>query len=184
MAPMLQGPPITDVVPLLKVSVLKLERIRPITDNPGQPVPPDPLDQERSFSLREHAERAAKQAVLAESRTAAFLWAETAIREFDQLGDETRAMAVRANLILRFGPAAGQLNDPKPVLDWLAKAIPWTTDDTLTRAATWKGRSRDEIRILREIKNRLALVAEFAKVHPSVVDREIERLLASRQRLP
>jgi len=207
MSPLLMGDPITKVTEIDKrpdvaalTSVDGIDPIDPATRS--TPVPGDLLEEllrsgpehalERvrsgrvpaGFSLQRLGEGAAANASLEEGRRPAFLWAETAIHAFDLVGDEERAMALRTLLVTRFGPEARSLSDPEPVMDWLKRSVPLTPDELVERARDWKEKSREEILKLRQIKNRLSIVARLAESFPECVDDETRGLLDVRQQLP
>lgn len=100
---------------------------------------------------------------------AALAWAGAAISVYDYLASEAAAdvtseferdaMFVRAAMIAGFGAVPGH-----PVLDiatierWFIDRLPWSRDEAMSMAENWTQRPIDQIRQLREIKNRLAVI--------------------------
>jgi hypothetical protein len=104
----------------------------------------------------------------------ALAWAGVAIAAYGYLSgvhgppdaseDERSAMVVRADMIGRFGAVPGHpILDPASVERWFVDRLPLSLEDATAMTEDWTKRPVDEIRMLREIKNRLAVVQALSE---------------------
>jgi hypothetical protein len=101
----------------------------------------------------------------------ALAWADVAIKAYEHLISvnvhgvselERSAMFVRARMIGIFGTISGHpILDPAVVEQWFLDRLPVSLDEATTMTSDWKERPIAEIRELREIKNRLAVIQSF-----------------------
>jgi len=125
-------------------------------------------------------------------------WAEIATTIYDHLANEAEHKKIGSgesftisSMMLRAGAIAklGVISD-HPVLDvnlmlqWFWDNIKESPEDVEKKAANWKTLPIAEIRELRQLKNRLKVIAALADSDKYVLDEKINTWLHLREKLP
>jgi hypothetical protein len=125
-------------------------------------------------------------------------WAEVATTIYDRLaiiaeqkkpgsGESFRisSMMLRAGAIAQLGVVPNDsVADVNLILQWFWDNIKESREDVEQKTANWKTLPVEEIRELRQLKNRLKVIAALAKSNKYVLDAEIKTWLALREKLP
>ncbi|NJL69354.1 MAG: hypothetical protein HC894_27090 [Microcoleus sp. SM1_3_4] len=94
-------------------------------------------------------------------------------------------MMLRAGAIAKLGIIS---NDPvldvNLILQWFWDNIKQSREDVEQKAANWKTLPIGEIRELRQLKNRLQVIAALTDLDRYVLDEELNTWLALREKLP
>ncbi|NJK69586.1 MAG: hypothetical protein HC941_26435 [Microcoleus sp. SU_5_3] len=125
-------------------------------------------------------------------------WAEVAVTIYDRLAESAEqkkpgsgesftisSMMLRAGAIAKLGIIS---NDPvldvNLILQWFWDNIKQSREDVEQKAANWKTLPIGEIRELRQLKNRLQVIAALTDLDRYVLDEELNTWLALREKLP
>ncbi|MCC3405942.1 MAG: hypothetical protein JGK17_10195 [Microcoleus sp. PH2017_10_PVI_O_A] len=125
-------------------------------------------------------------------------WAEVATAIYDRLaeaaeqkkpgsGESVRisSMMLRAGAIAKYGIVPNDsVLDVNLILQWFWDNIKDSREDVEQKAANWKTLPIEEIRELRQLKNRLKVITALSKSDKYVLDEEIKTWLALREKLP
>jgi hypothetical protein len=129
-------------------------------------------------------------------------WAGVATFVYDQLARQApqgessdfahSAMQLRAWMIARFGPRADDpVLDLDRVLRWVRAGLIMPPDEAARRATAWKEaapeqkqQQREQVRQLRDMKNRLAVVELLVGSSAGILDDDLRRWLEIRPALP
>jgi len=125
-------------------------------------------------------------------------WAEVATAIYDRLaeaaeqkkpgsGESVRisSMMLRAGAIAKYGVIRNDsVLDVNLILQWFWDNIKESRQDVEQKAANWKTLPIQEIRELRQLKNRLKVIAALASSDKYVLDEELKAWLSLREKLP
>ncbi|MEG4230427.1 hypothetical protein QUA35_30185 [Microcoleus sp. N9_B2] len=125
-------------------------------------------------------------------------WAEVAIAIYDRKADEAdrkkpgsgesftiSSMMLRAAGIGKLGVIYEHpVLDVNLILKWFWDNIKESREDVEKKAANWKTLPIAEIRELRQLKNRLKVIAALADTDKCVLDEELSTWLSVREKLP
>jgi hypothetical protein len=125
-------------------------------------------------------------------------WAQVATTIYDRLSDSAEqqkpgsgesftisSMMVRAGAIAKLGVISDDLVlDVNLILQWFWHNIKESREDVEKKATNWKTLPIAEIRELRQLKNRLKVIAALANSDKYVLDEELKTWLAMWERLP
>ena len=121
-------------------------------------------------------------------------WAVLAVQVYERLASEEQdqakrerllhaAMQAHAVLISRFKASDGQSHADR-LATWFIERLPMSIEEATERTASWSKLPIAEIRTLREIKNRLNVLAVVESEHVLDPYPELARWLSSRSLLP
>jgi hypothetical protein len=141
------------------------------------------------------AARNAAQAADRGNKDDALAWAGVAIAAYGYLAgvhpsvnaseDERSAMFVRADIIGRLGVVPGHpVLDPATIERWFVDRLPLPLEDATAMTKDWMKLPVDEIRKLRGIKNRLAVIQALNEDGVLTEREDLRRWMALRDRLP
>ncbi len=125
-------------------------------------------------------------------------WAQVATTIYDRLSEAAEqkkpgsgesftisSMMLRAGAITKLGVIS---DDPvlnvNLILQWFWDNIKESREDVNKKAANWKTLPIAEIRELRQLKNRLKVIAALAETDKYVLDEELSTWLSVREKLP
>ena len=125
-------------------------------------------------------------------------WAQVATTIYDRLSEAAEqkkpgsgesftisSMMLRAGAITKLGVIS---DDPvlnvNLILQWFWDNIKESREDVNKKAANWKTLPIAEIRELRQLKNRLKVIAALANTDKYVLDEELSTWLSVREKLP
>jgi len=122
-------------------------------------------------------------------------WAEVATKVYDRLAESANAdtrdsfmnssMMLRAATIAKLGAIPGHpVLDSDPILRWFNDSLKMSYSEAATKAANWKKCQSEEIRELRQIKNRLRVISVLADSDKLVLNTEIKSWLSLLDKLP
>ncbi|MCC3441270.1 MAG: hypothetical protein JGK01_05515 [Microcoleus sp. PH2017_03_ELD_O_A] len=125
-------------------------------------------------------------------------WAEVATAIYDRLaeaaeqkkpgsGESVRisSMMLRAGAIAKYGIIPNDsVLDVNLILQWFWDNIKESREDVEQKAANWKTLAIEEIRELRQLKNRLKVIAALANSDKYVLDEELKAWLSLPEKLP
>ena len=125
-------------------------------------------------------------------------WAEVATAIYDRLaeaaeqkkpgsGESLRisSMMLRAGAIAKYGIVPNDsVLDVNLILQWFWDNIKESREDVEQKAANWKTLPIAEIRELRQLKNRLKVIAALASGDKYVLDEQLKSWLSLREKLP
>ncbi|MFB2923474.1 hypothetical protein [Aerosakkonema funiforme] len=122
-------------------------------------------------------------------------WAEVAIKVYEQLAESANAdardsfmnssMMLRSATIAKFGAVPGHpVLDIDQILRWFNDSLRMSYSEAATKAANWKKCQIEEIRELRQIKNRLRVISVLADSDKLILNPEIHSWLSLQQKLP
>lgn len=125
-------------------------------------------------------------------------WAEVATAIYDRLaeaaeqkkpgsGESVRisSMMLRAGAIAKYGIVPNDsVLDVNLILQWFWENIKDSRQNVEQKAANWKTLPIQEIRELRQLKNRLKVIAALANSDKYVLDEELKAWLSLREKLP
>lgn len=125
-------------------------------------------------------------------------WAEVATAIYDHLADDAdrkkpgsgesftiSSMMLRAGAIEKHGVISGHpVLDVNLILQWFWNNIKESCEDVEKKAANWKTLPIAEIRELRQLKNRLTVIAALADSDKYVLEEELNTWLSVREKLP
>ena len=125
-------------------------------------------------------------------------WAEVATAIYDRLADDAdrkkpgsgesftiSSMMLRAGAIEKHGVISGHpVLDVNLILQWFWNNIKESCEDVEKKAANWKTLPIAEIRELRQLKNRLKVIAALADSDQYVLDENLNSWLSLREKLP
>lgn len=110
--------------------------------------------------------------------------ADASIRE----SIESAAMLLRADMIRRLGPIAGDpVLDPDTIVRWFVDRLPLSRQQASEQAACWRATrslSSAQLRTLTFLKERLRVLGAVAEARGVVLSDEVEAWLELRERLP
>ncbi len=125
-------------------------------------------------------------------------WAEVATATYDRLAEAAEqkkpgsseslrisSMMLRAGAIAKYGIILNDsVLDVNLILQWFWDNIKESREDVEQKAANWKTLPIQEIRELRQLKNRLKVIAALASGDKYVLDEELKSWLLLREKLP
>lgn len=125
-------------------------------------------------------------------------WAEVAVTIYDRKADEAErkkqgsgeslaisSMMLRAAGIGKLGAISQHpVLDVNLILQWFWDNIKDSLENVEKKAANWQNLPIPEIRELRQLKNRLKVIAALADTDRYVLDEELSTWLAVREKLP
>jgi len=125
-------------------------------------------------------------------------WAEVATAIYDRLANDAdrkkpgsgesftiSSMMLRAGAIEKHGVISGHpVLDVNLILQWFWNNIKESCEDVEKKAANWKTLPIAEIRELRQLKNRLKVIAALADSDQYVLDENLNSWLSLREKLP
>lgn len=125
-------------------------------------------------------------------------WAEVATAIYDRLADDAdrkkpgsgesftiSSMMLRAGAIEKHGVISGHpVFDVNLILQWFWHNIKESPEDVEKKATNWQMLPIAEIRELRQLKNRLKVIAALADSDKYVLDEELNTWLSLREKLP
>ncbi|MEG5058763.1 hypothetical protein QUB60_12130 [Microcoleus sp. A2-C5] len=125
-------------------------------------------------------------------------WAEVATAIYDRLaeaaeqkkpgsGESVRisSMMLRAGAIAKYGIVPNDsVLDVNLILQWFWDNIKDSREDVEQKAGNWQTLPIEEIRELRQLKNRLKVIAALASSDKYVLDEELKAWLLLREKLP
>ena len=125
-------------------------------------------------------------------------WAQVAVTIYDRLSEAAEqkkpgsgesftisAMMLRAMAIEKHGVISDDpVLDVNLILQWFWDNIKESREDVENKAANWKTLPIAEIRELRQLKNRLKVIAALADSDTYVLDEELNTWLSVREKLP
>lgn len=125
-------------------------------------------------------------------------WAEVSVAIYERLAIEDEgdsflqsAMTLRAALILQLGAKRGHpVLDPEPIFHWFYDNLHLARDEAIKQASTWRefgpggGVGRNELLMLRRIKNRLGVIKLMSEGTHFTPDAELAKWLEVREQLP
>ena len=125
-------------------------------------------------------------------------WAEVATAIYDRLaeaaeqkkpgsGESLRisSMMLRAGAIAKYGIIPNDsVLDVNLILQWFWDNIKESREDVEQKAANWKMLPIEEMRELRQLKNRLKVIAALASGDKYVLDEQLKAWLSLREKLP
>jgi hypothetical protein len=125
-------------------------------------------------------------------------WAEVATIIYDRLADDAdrkkpgsgesftiSSMMLRAAAIGKLGAISDHpVLDVNLILQWFWDHIKESREDVEKKATNWKTLPIAEIRELRQLKNRLKVIAALADTDKYVLDEELNTWLSVREKLP
>ena len=127
------------------------------------------------------------------SDAADLVWARIAVAVYEALANEhpdssflLSAMFIRARMIGLLGPRARDaVLDPDTIRDWFSKDLSFGADEAVARSeAAWKSRNVDELRTLRRIKNKIAVIEHLRSGKRTPALDEYTGWLAVQDKLP
>ena len=125
-------------------------------------------------------------------------WAQVATTIYDRLAESAEqkkpgsgesfiisSMMLRTAAIGKLGVISDDpVLDVNLILQWFWHNIKESREDVAKKAANWKSLPIAEIRELRQLKNRLKVIAALADSDKYVLDEELKTWLSVRERLP
>jgi hypothetical protein len=125
-------------------------------------------------------------------------WAKVATAIYDRLAEAAEqkkrgsdeslrisSMMLRAGAIAKYGIIPNDsVLDLNLILQWFWDNIKESREDVEQKAANWKTLPIEEIRELRQLKNRLKVIAALANSDKYVLDEELKSWLLLREKLP
>ncbi|MBW4496335.1 MAG: hypothetical protein KME26_25315 [Oscillatoria princeps RMCB-10] len=125
-------------------------------------------------------------------------WAEVATTVYDRLAalaDKAKpgsgesftisSMTLRAAMIRKLGGVPGDaVLDINRLLQWFWDKLKWSREEVEKKAANWRALNIEEIRELRQLKNRLKVISALADSDKFVLEPEIKAWLSLREKLP
>lgn len=125
-------------------------------------------------------------------------WAQVATTIYDNLSEAAEqkkpgsgesfrisSMMLRAGAIGKLGVISDHpVLDVNLILQWFWDNIKQSREDVEKKAANWKTLPIAEIRELRQLKNRLKVIAALADTDKYVLDEELSTWLSVREKLP
>jgi hypothetical protein len=171
---------LSEVERLLRQGPSTIERL---LDEAPRPLSNGPI---YFHGLAEASGSRACEAFEREPREPGLAWARVAVRIYEVLATETRdlgfelsAMHLRVTAIAALGELAEDaVRDPARITDWFKASLVYSIESALASSR----QTLDELRRLRDIKNRLGVIARLASV--TTLDAEAQRWLSIRDQLP
>lgn len=125
-------------------------------------------------------------------------WAQVAIAIYDRLSEAAEqkkpgsgesftisSMMLRAGAIAKLGVIFDHpVLDVNLILQWFWHNIKESREDVEKKVGNWKTLPIAEIRELRQLKNRLKVIAALAETDKCVLDEELNTWLSLREKLP
>lgn len=125
-------------------------------------------------------------------------WAEVAVTIYDRLAESAEqkkpgsgesftisSMMLRAAAIGKLGAISDHpVLDVNLIIQWFWDNIKQSREDVEKKATNWKTLPIAEIRELRQLKNRLKVIAALSDTDKYVLDEELNTWLSVRDRLP
>lgn len=122
-------------------------------------------------------------------------WAEVATKVYDRLAESANAdtkdsfmnssMMLRAAMIVKFGAVPSHpVLDLDLILRWFNDSLKMSYSEAAIKAANWKKCQIEEIRELRQIKNRLRVISVLADSDKLLLNPEIKSWLSLLDKLP